>query len=272
MWRSSRHRALLGGAVVTAVSVLSAGAPGQVSAPPATRDLLRDIAQATDADWAAVTRGEAFARVLASDNREVAVAGAVRIAAASDRLVERYREIENLKRSAIVLDIGRLSKPPRPADFASVPFEEYSLELRDCRPGECRVRLGAEDIARFHRDVDWRASDWREQSRTVWREVLAGYAAAYSREGRRALPTLVNKPEPLGVSSELSLLIDRFAFVGAFSRDFLQYLREFGPNDALGSERVEELMYWSKEDFGVRPVLRLSHQTIYRPTGMTHAV
>ena len=31
-------------------------------------------------------------------------------------------------------------------------------------------------------------------------------------------------------------------------------------------------MYWSKDDFGVRPVLRLSHQTIYRPTGMPHAV
>ena len=243
-----------------------------MSAPPATRDLLRDIAQATDADWAAVTRGEAFARVLASDNREVAVAGAVRIAASSDRLVERYREIENLKRSAIVLDIGRLGKPPRPGDFASVPLEDYSLDLRDCRPGDCRVRLGAQEIARFHSEVDWRAPDWRERSRTVWREALAGYAAAYSRDGRRALPTLVNKPEPLSLPSELSLLVDRFAFVESFSRDFLQYLREFGPSDALGSERVEELMYWSKEDFGVRPVLRLSHQTIYRPSGMSHAV
>jgi hypothetical protein len=263
---------LLGSAVVTgAFTVLSASGVAQVSHPPTTRDLLRDIAQATDADWATVTRGEAFAKVLGTDNREVAVAGAVRIAASSERLVDRYREVENLKRSAIVLDLARISTPPRPADFASVPLEEYSLDLRECRPGECRVRLGEPEIARFHREVDWRAEDWRERSRTVWREVLAGYAAAYSRDGRRALPTLVNKPEPLSVPAEVSLLVDRFGFVGTFAPAFLAYLREFRPG-ALESGGLDEVLYWSKEDFGVRLVLRLSHQTIYRTSGVPRVV
>ena len=99
------------------------------------RDLLRDIAQMSDADWAAIGRGEAVAKVLATDTREVAVAGAVRIASSSERLVGRYREIESLKRSAIVLEIGRFSKPPRPADLAAVPFEDYSLDLRTAGRG-----------------------------------------------------------------------------------------------------------------------------------------
>ncbi len=111
----------------------------------------------SDAEWAAIGRGEAVAKVLATDNREVAVAGAVRIASSSERLVGRYRDIESLKRSAIVLEIGRFSKPPRPADLAAVAFEDYNLDLRDCRPGDCRVRLGEPAIARFHREVDWRA-------------------------------------------------------------------------------------------------------------------
>jgi hypothetical protein len=197
------------------------------------------------------------------------VAGAVRISASSERLVDRYREVENLKRSAIVLDIGRLSKPPRAADLASVPFEEYSLDLSQCRPGVCRVRLGEPDIARFHREVNWSAPDWRERSRTVWQEVLAGYAAAYSRDGRRALPTFVNKQEPLSVPDELSLVVDRFGFVNAFAPDFLAYLREFGPG---GPDGVDAVMYWTKEDFGVRPVLRLSHQTIFRTTATPRAI
>ena len=225
------------------------------------RDLLRDVAEASDSDWAAVSRGEPFAKVLATDSREIAVAGAVRIAASSERLVDRYRDVESLKRSAIVLDLGRLGKPPRPADFATVPLEEYSLDLRDCRPGECRVRLGEPEIARFHRDVDWRAANWRERSQTVWREVLAGYAASYSRDGRRGLPTYANKQEPLSVPAELSLLVGRFGFLNAFAPAFYAYLREFG---AGGPDGLDEVMYWSKEDFGVRPVLRLSHQTIYR--------
>ena len=267
---SMRGLSLLGSAFVTGTfTVLSLSGAGQVSAPPATRDLLRDIAQVTDAEWAAVTRGEAFAKVLGTDNREVAVAGAVRIASSSERLVGRYREVENLKRSAIVLDMGRFSKPPRPADLASVPLEEYSLDLRDCHPGECRVRLGAQEIARFHREVDWGAADWRERSRTVWREVLAGYVAAYSRDGRRALPSLVNKREPLSVPAELSLLVERFAFVGAFSPAFFAYLHEFGPG---GPDGLDDVLYWSKDDFGVRPVLRLSHQTIYRASGASRAI
>jgi hypothetical protein len=247
---------------IAALTVLSAGGAQQVT----VRDLLRDIAEASDSDWAAVSRGEPFAKVLATDSREIAVAGAVRIAASSERLVDRYRDVESLKRSAIVLDLGRLGKPPRPADFATVPLEEYSLDLRDCRPGECRVRLGAPEIALFHREVDWRAADWRERSQIVWREVLAGYSAAYSREGRRALPTFANKREPLSVPAELSLLVNRFGFLNAFAPGFYAYLREFGPE---GPDGLEEVMYWSKEDFGVRPVLRLSHQSIYHTPAST---
>ena len=128
------------------------------------------------------------------------------------------------------------------------------------------MRLGEPEIARFHREVDWAAANWRERSQTVWREVLAGYAAAFSREGRRALPTFANKREPLSVPAELSLLVSRFGFLNAFAPGFYAYLREFGPQ---GPKGLEEVMYWSKEDFGVRPVLRLSHQAIYRASPRT---
>jgi hypothetical protein len=242
---------------VGALTVLAAARPQQVT----VRDLLHDIAEASDSDWAAVTRGEPFAKVLATDAREIAVAGAVRIAASSERLVDRYREVENLKRSAIVLDLGRFSSPPRPTDLATVPLEDYSLDLRDCRPGDCRVRLGEKEIARFHSEVDWRAADWRQRSQAVWREVLMGYAAAYNRDGRRGLPTYANKEDPLSVPAELSLLVTRFGFLNAFAPAFYAYLREFGPGHP---DDLDEVMYWSKEDFGVRPVLRLSHQAIYR--------
>jgi hypothetical protein len=257
---------LLGGALVTgALAVLSAGTAQQVT----MRDLLRDVAQVTDAEWGAVSRGEAVAKVLGTDAREVAVAGVVRIAAWSEKLVDRYREIENLKRSAIVLDLGRLGQPPRASDLSQVPFEEYDLDLRDCRAGECRVRLGEPEIARFHREVNWGAADWRVRSQAVWRDVLAGYADAYSRHGRRGLPSFANKRDPLSVPAELSLLVDRFGFVSAFAPNFFTYLREFGPGGPDGADAV---MYWSKEDFGVRPVLRLSHQSIYRTSGTPHAV
>ncbi len=265
MWCLLRVLIVLLIAAIALSAALGATATASNQAPaPTVRNLLRTIAQTTDAEWAAINRGEAIAKVLPTDAREIAVAGAIRIAASSERLIARYREIENLKRSAIVLDLGRFSKPPRPSDLASAAMEEYNLDLRDCRPGECRVRLSEADIARFHREVDWRAANWRERSRSVWMDVLAGYAAAFARDGRRALPTFANKHEPLSVPAELSLVVDRFAFVGEIAPAFLPYLREFGPSLPEGAD---ELLYWTREDFGVRPVMRLSHQTIYRPTG-----
>jgi hypothetical protein len=224
------------------------------------RALLREIAAFSPEDWANVQSGVAVAKVLDTDVREIAVAGAVRIKAQRDRLVARIRDIDHLKRSAVVLDVGRFNGSPAAADLARAPFEDYNLDLRDCRPGECRVRLSADDIATFHRRVDWRAPDWRDRSAKTWRDVLAAHAAAYARDGRHALPVYTNKVEPLNVASELVLLSAKFGFVERFSPEFDRYLRELGPIPPLGSQ---EAMYWSKEDFGVRPVFRISHQIIY---------
>jgi hypothetical protein len=242
-------------ACIAAVTTLAVGS----WSPPAPRDLLRSIAQISDREWAAVERGEPLARILTTDRREVAVVGAVRIAASRDQLVARYRSIDNLKRSAIVLDAGVFSHEPRVSDLDRLAFEDHSLDLRDCRAGDCRVRLGPEDVARFHREVDWNAPDWRLRSAAVWREVLAGHAAAYQRAGRTALPVYVNRAESLSVASELELLLASYAFLADYSPGLFAYLRSLGPEGLPGTDRA---LYWTKEDFGVRPIIRISNQII----------
>jgi hypothetical protein len=124
--------------------------------------------------------------------------------------------------------------------------------------------LSTDDIARFHRDVNWNAADWRAQSAAVWRQVLAGHAAAYLARGRQALPEYTNKRDLLSVSSELSVLLQEFGFVAAYSPEFYTYLQKLGPQSPAGAEHI---LYWSKEDFGVRPIFRVSHQIIHRVTG-----
>jgi hypothetical protein len=242
------------------VCLAAATLPAEPRPAVDVRTLLQEIAGFTNEDWGNLDRGIAVAKVLESDTREIAVAGAVRIKAQRHRLVARIRDIEHLKRSAVVLDVGRFDNPPDAEDLARAPFDDYNLDLRDCRPGECRVRLSADDIARFHRTVDWRAADWRDRSARTWRDVLAAHAGAYVRDGHTALPVYINKIEPLSVAAELSVLSGKFDFVNRFSTDFYRYLQQFGPAPLAGSEQT---MYWSKEDFGVRPVFRISHQVIF---------
>lgn len=247
-------------AVFLALALLSA-VPSSQTPDRSPRALLRSLGDISDAEWSAIERGDAVAKALDTDSREIAVAGAIRIAAPAEALVDRYRDIDRLKRSAVVLDAGRFSRPPAASDLARLPFEDYSLDLRDCRPADCRVRLSGEDVSRFHREVDWNGPDWRQRSAAVWREVLAQHAAAYARGGRRALPVFVNKRDPLSVPSELAALVEAMAFTGAYAPELYAYMRELAPPLPAGAE---EIIYWSKEDFGIRPVLRLSHQVIAR--------
>src|SRR5262245_47350721 len=127
---------LPGIAIAATVGGLSGSTAGPVAAR-APRELLRDLAQITDREWSAIERGEPVAKSLDTAAREIAIVGAVRIAGSSESLVARVRDLQTLKRSAIVIDVGRFSEPPEATDLVNVPFEVYNLDLRDCRPGDC---------------------------------------------------------------------------------------------------------------------------------------
>lgn len=247
---------------VAAVALASVGAAGREGDDPAApRTVLVSLGFTPD-EIAQIEAGQPFAKLLETDRREIAVIGAVRIDAPRERLVERYQGVEYLKRSAVVLEVGRFSQPPRPDDLRTAPFEEYDLDLRECRPGDCRVRLSPDDIARFHREVDWTAPDWRDRSAAIWRDVLAAYAGAFQRTGPTSLPVFANKREPLHVAEELRLLRTSSSFVAAFAPEFYEYLAD--PSRSRLPD-THEVTYWSKEDFGVRPVLRVSQQALYTP-------
>jgi len=244
-------------------SILLAATAGPFAAgATAPKDLLRSIAGFTDADWAAVERGDAVSKLLETDVREVAVAGAVRITGRRDQLVARSRDLQTLKGS-VVLDVGRFSAVPDPSDLQRVILDERSLDLRACQPGDCPVRLSAPDVARFHREVNWSGPDWRDQSLAVWRSVLSNYARAYLASGRSGLPEYVNKRDPLSVSSEVAQLAGDYGFMSGYSPEFHAYLKEFGSRVPAGAE---QMLYWTREDFGIRPIVRISHQVIYSST------
>lgn len=228
----------------------------------APKDLLRTIAGFTDADWAAVERGEAVSKLLDTDAREVAVAGAVRITGRRDQLVARCRDLQTLKGS-VVMDVGRFSAVPDPSDLQRVILDERSVDLRSCQPGDCPVRLSAADVGRFHREVNWSSPDWRNQSLAVWRSVLSNHARAYLAGGRSGLPEYVNKRDPLSVASEVAQLAGDYDFVSRYSPEFHAYLKEFGSRVPAGAE---QMLYWTREDFGIRPIVRISHQVIYSST------
>jgi hypothetical protein len=251
------------GGVLAAAAIAVLAAAGHLSAQPAgcgSRDVLAR-AGFTAREIAEVERGGPVARVLDTDRRQVAVIGAVKIQAPRELLAARVRTIDYLKGGGNILHVGQFGRTPSPADLDRLPFEEYDLDVRTCRAGDCRVRLPAADIARFQREVNWRSSSWQAASAAVWRDVLSGYASAFVTRGPTALPVYANKEEPLAVADERALLLQDAAIL-ACAPDVHAYLRDPARVRPAG---LESFTYWSVEDFGIRPVIRVIHQGIHRP-------
>lgn len=250
-----------GAAAIVACGAAVAGWQPLAVQPAEPHRLLRTVAGFSPADLAQLDRGEPIARVLDTESREVAIVGAVRIQAPRDRLLARYRDISNLQSSDAVLQIGRIGAQPRPEDFQALNFENYDLEtIRDCEPGDCGVRLSTAQLASFRRDVNWQAPDWRQQAGALWRRLLSDYAVEYLARG--ALADYRNKAAPLNVTDEFDVLFGESRSWAAASPEFFAYLQQF-PRLPLAS--TENLLYWSKDDFGLRPVTSITHLALYAP-------
>lgn len=248
-------------AAIAAAVVLTCGATAPSASPSHPHDLLRAIGGFTPADLARLDRGEPIARILDTQRRDVAIVGAVRIRAPRERLLARYRNISNLQSSTVVLQAGRIGAPPRPEDFQDLTFEAYDLDtIRECEPGDCGVRLSTLQLERFRRDVRWQAPDWRQQAAALWRRLLADYASEYLARG--ALADYRNKAEPLNVADEFTILFDRSRPLSAATPAFFTYLQRF-PRSSLSG--VENILYWSKDDLGLRPVTSVTHLSLYTP-------
>ena len=195
------------------------------------------------ADVAAIDRGQVIARIIDTDRRQIAVAGAVRIAGSRARLVDRFRTVQYLKGSSAVLDVGVFGTPPAARDLEPLSIEEYNLDVRSCHPGDCRVRLPADGITRFQRGVPWSAPDWKQKSAMLWREWLAAVTASYLDRGPSALPVYANKPELVSVRDELEVLLADSKFVAAVAPEILAHLSNPARERLDGAER---LTYWSR--------------------------
>jgi hypothetical protein len=225
-------------------------------------EFLRDAGGFSRADLAQLDRGEPVARVLDTDRREVAVVGAIRIGASVDRVLAHYRDVSLLGRSAVVEQVGTFSSRPDPADLQRWIIEGYDLEtIRGCEPGACGVRLSGSDMARFNRAVNWKAENWQTEAGMAWRRLLADYAAGYLARGTAALSVYENKDAPLSVAQELDLLFQQSAFFKSVAPGFMQYVRDFPAGQAAGTDQV---LYWTKDNFGVRPVFSITHLLLYK--------
>jgi len=229
--------------------------------PQQLETFLRERVQFSDKQLADAAQGKAVAKILSSDRNEIAVFGTVLIHAPAELYVERFRDIEPFKKGTAVPIVKKFSEPPRLDDVRELTVDEEDFNaLKDCRVGKCDVKLPSEIIERLQAEIDWSAPDARQKVDRLARAALLEYVKRYQQGGNAELSEYNDKKTPRRVAEEFDAILKASPYIYDYTPEFYDYLREY-PRKRL--DNVEDFIYWSKEKFGLKPVISVTHVSIY---------
>jgi hypothetical protein len=212
-------------------------------------------------DLASLERGSIIARVIdTSDRSEVYSLAVMRVRTTPARALQRLRDLDGRTGAPWVIEVGRLGAVPSPSDFQAMNLDPGDVKhLGKCVVNNCEVRLPAEAIDQFRKEVDWSSETRTARANVMFRQMLASYAASYLQRGNAALFRYDNNDDPVRIADSLHLLVQRFDVLRDTAPDLHAYLESFphgSPEDA------EDVLYWIKEKFWLVNVLSLNHATI----------
>jgi hypothetical protein len=89
-------------------------------------------------------------------------------------------------------------------------------------------------------------------------------------KGNSALVVYADKPQQMSLADGFGQLLSESAQVSSLEPDLQRHLSEF---PKFSPPRSEDIVYWTIEDFGYRPVTTVTHATIYhQPVGRPASV
>ena len=243
------------------IAVTALGVVPEASGVDPARSFLMDAFSLSAADIGRLDGGHVVTRTLdASNRREVATFGVVRIKATPAAYVERLGDIASFKRTADVVQIGTFSNPAQAEDLAPLTVEEADLKgLRDCRVEECGIRLSAADIDRARQTIDWQAADASPKAAQFVRQLLVDYVGRYQQDGSGAAMEYADRSPRLHVGREFTSLIEGDAVTGRYATGLYRHLQSY---PAATADRTTDFVYWSKEKVRGRPVISITHVAI----------
>jgi hypothetical protein len=248
-------------AALSVTTVVSQMAPADNLS--ALRTSLKAQMQLSDDEWETLDLGKPMVKTLpASMKREVITAGGIRIVRAPlAPFVARFTTLEGFRTSQFIKQIAKFSPDPRLSDLDPLLVEDDDVDaLRRCRAGSCDIQLSLDDIQRFNTEVNWRGPGASAQAKELYKAVLLARLTAYRSGGAPKLAPYNDQKAPVPLAAETRALLDAQPSLLDGEPAFAAYLKEF---PARSSPNVLDFFYWSKEEFGFRPVVGLNHVSVH---------
>src|ERR1051325_5934892 len=129
------------------------------------------------AQLAALERGEPVVKVLEThDRRDVAIFGVITASKSPAQFAAAARDFPAALHTPNRTGVGIFSTPAAPGDVAAVTIDERDVaDMKNCKPGDCVVKLPATDMRRIHDEINWSAPDVQAQLSNYARRRLVGY-------------------------------------------------------------------------------------------------
>ena len=223
-----------------------------------------------------VERGEPVVKVLdARDRRDVVVFGIITLPASREQYVRALRDFSTSLHTPNRTQLGIFSDPATLADVAAVTVNPRDVaDMKDCKAGDCVVKLPATDMQRIHEETNWSAPDVQAQLSAYARRRLVEYVTDYRRRGDSAMAVYddrgnltVRSSEAFGAQLAESPYV--YQTVPSLQRYFADYPRGSLPAGAA------EIVFWAEDVMPhLRPILSVTHLVVYTPPelpGMTLA-
>ena len=249
------------------LTTLVGAAQAQVDPPASLVRFLREGIGLDSAQVAVALRGEPVVKVLetGTQRRDIAIFGIVTSAVSRDDFTRQVRDFQQSLRAPSRTRFGLFSAPPTDADVQGVVISERDVkDMKDCRPGDCVVKLPATDIRRIQAEMNWSARNLQEQMNAYARRRLVEYVTDYRRRGDSAMAIYDDRRTANVRSSDaFTALLAESPYIYQNVPSLRHYLTSY-PHDTLTG--VSEVLFWSEDALPrLRPILSVTHQVVYTP-------
>lgn len=226
------------------------------------KNKLRVDAGFQDSDFEALEKGETVVRSLkGSEKREVSICGVIKLtnipAISLPELVEKLSQRNN----ETVMKWGVFGNPPVVDDLRTLELEDRDLDdMKKCEIGDCDLKMSAAMINRLRNEINWEVPNYRTQAMQLYRQMMTEYVGDYVKDGNKALLQYDNRKTPVRLVDDHRMLLNGALFLNDLSPEFGKYLRQFPAHELAG---VANTIEWTKVDFGLKPILTITHTTSF---------
>jgi hypothetical protein len=224
--------------------------------------LLKSAGAPPGLELGGLERGATIAKVIDTpDKSEVFTLSATRVTSSLARArAVLLRDSDAERPAAWILQLRHLAPDPAPPDFEGMTLDAGDLkQLPRCRTGECEVRLPADVIERFQREISWSGKGQAARANELFRQIMLAYAQRYLAQGDAALFEYANNDDPVHIGQSLQLLVRRMGFLVEIAPELGSFLEGV---PGLGASSVAQSLYWMREKFWTVNVLSLNHRVL----------